>query len=472
MKNIRYYLMSAVMLGLSVPAMAQNDSKAAIDQVNKILTSTASADEKAEQVKTIFKANKKNAEVLVGIGRAYLDVKDTLNANKYVQLAMQRDRKYAPAYVLAGDIEVIKDNGGQASSWYEQAIYFDPKNPEGYRKYAQINSKVSPSAAVAKLEELRQQRPDYPVDLISADIYYRANNLTKAIEYFGKVQLNDMKDDQLVSYALCNFLKGDFEKSLAISQFGNNKFARNAALNRLSFFNLTNLKRYPEAIQFADRLWNASDSTKITSSDFLYKGYAYQGNKQYQEAIDAFNESLKLNENNESDRNDALKNIANAYTELGNIEKAVETYDTYMKGLKNITALDYNTLANMYRTDADKKTGAAKTAALEKAISVFNELAEKFPSVADFAMYQNAHIGYEIDPETKLGTAKPFYEKLITIIKGHETPGDKDNERFIEAYRYLGYYYTLKNNKAQAKTYWGKVLEIDPNNETAKQALK
>ena len=30
----------------------------------------------------------------------------------------------------------------------------------------------------------------------------------------------------------------------------------------------------------------------------------------------------------------------------------------------------------------------------------------------------------------------------------------------------------LKNNKAQAKTYWGKVLEIDPNNETAKQALK
>ena len=32
----------------------------------------------------------------------------------------------------------------------------------------------------------------------------------------------------------------------------------------------------------------------------------------------------------------ALKNIANAYTELGNIEKAVETYDIYMKGLKNV----------------------------------------------------------------------------------------------------------------------------------------
>ena len=59
MKNIRYYLMSAVMLGLTVPAMAQNDSKAAIDQVNKILTSTASADEKAEQVKTIFKLTRR-----------------------------------------------------------------------------------------------------------------------------------------------------------------------------------------------------------------------------------------------------------------------------------------------------------------------------------------------------------------------------------------------------------------------------
>ncbi|MBF1577329.1 MAG: hypothetical protein HXO17_11215, partial [Prevotella shahii] len=40
-----------------------------------------------------------------------------------------------------------------------------------------------------------------------------------------------------------------------------------------------------------------------------------------------------------------------------------------------------------------------------------------------------------------------------------------------EAYRYLGYYYLVKNDKAMADGYWKKVLEIDPENETAKQAL-
>ena len=54
----------------------------------------------------------------------------------------------------------------------------------------------------------------------------------------------------------------------------------------------------------------------------------------------------------------------------------------------------------------------------------------------------------------------------------NKTDRDKaDNARLTEAYRYLGYYYLVKNDKAMADGYWKKVLEIDPENETAKQAL-
>ena len=98
-------------------------------------------------------------------------------------------------------------------------------------------------------------------------------------------------------------------------------------------------------------------------------------------------------------------------------------------------------------------------------------MAEKFPSAADFATYQRAHIGFALDPETKTGAAKPHYEKLIEIIKGHTEKGNRDDERLIEAYRYLGYYYMLKNDNATAKGYWEKVLELDPENTVAKQAL-
>ena len=469
MRVIKYLMIGAFMMGFAVPTIAQNDDKATIDQVNKIIK--AKAPDAANQIKEIYKKNKKNPAVLTAIGRAYLDVKDTANASKYVQFAMEKSKQYGPAYILAGDIEVIKDNGGAASAWYEQAIYFDPKNPEGYRKYAQINSKTSPSASVAKLEELRRQRPDYPVDVISAQIYDKAGNIKKAIEYYAKVDKNQMEDADLVSYSLDHFLLGEFDKSLELAQFGNQKFPRNPALNRLSFFNLTNLKRYSEALTYADKLFNQSDSTKITESDYLYYGYAYLGNKEYQKAIDMFNQSLANNDGNANDKSDALKNIATAYSELGDIDKAADTFDQYLKSLKTINATDYNELARMWMDQAEKSTGPAQKDAYAKADAVYADMAEKFPSAADFATYNRAHIGFALDPETKLGTAKPHYEKLIEIIKGHTEKGDYDDNRLVEAYQYLGYFYTLKKDAAKANTYWNAILEIDPENATAKAAL-
>ena len=469
MRVIKYLMIGAFMLGFAVPTIAQNEDKATIDQVNKIIKSKSP--DAANQIKEIYKKNKKNPAVLTAIGRAYLDVKDTANASKFIQFAMEKGKQYGPAYILAGDLEVIKDNGGAASAWYEQATYFDPKNPEGYRKYAQINSKTSPSASVAKLEELRRQRPDYPVDVISAQIYDKAGNIKKAIEYYAKVDRSKLEDNDLVSYALDHFLLGEFDKSLELSQYGNQKFPRNPALNRLSFFNLTNLKKYPEALSYADKLFNQSDSTKITQSDYLYYGYAYMGNKEYQKAIDMFNQSLANNENNASDKSDALKNIASCYSEMGDINKAAETFDQYLKSLKTINATDYNELAKMWMNQAERTTGDAQKEAYAKADAVYADMAEKFPNAADFATYYRAHIGFALDPETKLGTAKPHYEKLIEIIKSHTEKGDYDDNRLIEAYQYLGYYYTLQKDKAKANSYWNAILEIDPENATAKAAL-
>ena len=82
-----------------------------------------------------------------------------------------------------------------------------------------------------------------------------------------------------------------------------------------------------------------------------------------------------------------------------------------------------------------------------------------------------ARINSNLDPETKEGLAKPFYEAIVNSL-ANKTDRDKaDNARLTEAYRYLGYYYLVKNDKAMADGYWKKVLEIDPENETAKQAL-
>lgn len=466
MKSIKYLMMGVVLAGATTTVYAQEDNKAVVARVSEIIKAKGADTE--SQVKEIFKANKKNPEVLVGIGRAYLDVKDTINAAKYAQLAIDRDKSYGASYILMGDVEVAKDNGGAASSWFEQATYFDPKNPEGYRRYAQINCKTSPTAAVAKLEELCAHCPDYPVDIISAEIYDKAGNLSKAIEYFNKVDKNKMEDYQLVTFALDYFLQGEFDKSLEVAQFGVNKFPKNAALNRIAFYDLTNLKRFDEALKYADALFNKSENTKISASDYLYYGHAYLGKKDYSNAIGMFKKVLENNTDNESDRADALSNISTAYEEQGDYDNAAKNYAEYLKTLKAPTAANFAGLASIYVKKAQETKGDEQRAAYEKAAQTYKELGEKYPAAADFATLWQARINSNLDPDMKTFQAKPFYETLANTLQAKTDRDESDNARLLEAYRYLAFYYTKKNDKANYQAYWQKVYDMDPTDANAK----
>ena len=168
-----------------------------------------------------------------------------------------------------------------------------------------------------------------------------------------------------------------------------------------------------------------------------------------------------------------MKNIAEAYKKKGDYTNAIGIYEKYLDNLKQKTANDINTLATMYMAEASDSTTAEdkKKIYYTKADSIYAEMADKMPSVADFATLQRAHIGYALDPETKDGLAKPHYEKLIELILAKPTKEETDNERLIESYRYMGYYFMLKEDKANSIMYWNKILEIDPDNEMAKQAL-
>ena len=123
---------------------------------------------------------------------AYLAIKDTLNSKKYGEMAVKVNKKYGDGWILLGDIEALKDDGGAAAQQYQQAIYFDPQNPQGYIKYAWVYRGRSPQQAVEQLEQLRTIKPDYPVDAEAGHIYYLANNREKAKEYYSKVDPNKL----------------------------------------------------------------------------------------------------------------------------------------------------------------------------------------------------------------------------------------------------------------------------------------
>lgn len=470
MKTIKYLLFGTVLMGLSTPAMAQEDNKAKIDEVTKIIKNKSADTD--EQVKAIYKKNKKNAEVLLGIARAYYDAKDTANARVYTEFALKADKKYAPCYILLGDLAALSDDGGNAATQYEQAIYFDPKDPIAYYKYASVYRKISPSGAVAKLEELRQYRSDIDVDALKGRVYYKSNEFDKAIECYSKANMNNMEESDVTSYAMSLWFTQKYQKSLEIVQLGLKKNPRDAAYNRLAFFNCTDLEDYDNALKYADALFNKSDSAKFSYFDYTYYGNALSGAKQHEQAIEMYKKALEQEIDDKSKRAGVIKQLSEGYKQNDDYVNAIKTYDEFLKFIGQPSANDIVGLAQLYTQYANTLEGDARQDTFKKAESVYSDLESKFPDAAEYAIFMKARINSYMDPETKDGLAKPHYEKLAEIISPRAEKSSADKARLVECYRYLGYYSLLQNDKATADTYWNKILEIDPENETAKQALE
>ena len=469
MKTIKCLLIGVLATAMSTPSMAQ-DNKTTIDAISKVIKANPEAAK--DQVKDVYKKNKKNAEVLVGIGRAYFEAKDTANAKIYANYAIKANKNYGAGYILLGDIEVVKDDGGAAAGWYQQAIYFDPKNPDGYFKYANIYRGRSPEEAVSKLNELRAQRPDIAVDALAARILYSSNRLEQSLDYYDKVtDKSKLEDLDITNYATEAWMLQKREKSLEMARYGLSKNARKAAWNRLVFYNLTDMGQTEEALKYADALFNASDSAKISGFDYTYYGTALKNAKQYDKAIEMLKKALAENKDNADLLNSNKKSLSDAYLAMEDFDNATLYYEEYLKNVQKTTASDMAGLATIYTNMAAKLTGDQKIDALKKADAVYAQLGEKFPENIDFANFMRARVNSNLDPETKEGLAKPFYEAIVHSLAGKSDRDRADNARLSEAYRYLGYYYLLKDDKATADGYWNKVLEIDPNNATAKQAL-
>ena len=438
--------------------MAQ-DVKSQVDAITKVIVENKSNPSAyKDQVKDFVKEYKKNAEALSGLGRAFMEIKDTASAREYANMAIERgkdDKGKALASILLGDLSALASNeGGGAASYYNQAII----------KYASVYRKVDPEGAVAKLEDLRKVDPTYPVDAEAAHFYYGANKLDKAVEYYGKVDLNQLKENYLTEYATAELLLANSKKSLEVSLFGVNKNPRSAAMNRITFYNYTDLKDYKNALKFADALFNNSDSAKISARDYQYYGYALMGDSAYDRAIEEFKKALDMN----AELNDVRKQLSDAYIAKKDFVNGLAYYDEYLSKIEKPSVPDLDGLAQLYMQQAAgiETLNEEKVNAFKKADEIYGRIATDSPSNKLYATLMRARINSQLDPESTQGFAKPYYEEYAKLAEAENNP-----KLLIEPYLYLGYYYIVKEDNATAKSYFEKVAAIDPQNATAAQAL-
>lgn len=467
MKAIKYLFLGALTLSFSAPVAAQEESP--VEAVKALIESNAPDAEK--QIKSIYKKYKKSPEVVVGIGRAYYEAKDTANARIYGEYGAKMN--YGPAYILLGDITALSDDGGGAAKMYDQAIYFDPKNPDAYYKYASVYRKVSPAGAAAKLEELRSQRPDLPVDALKGRILYLANEFEDAITAFEKADRSKMEERDLRSFAMAYYLTGKHQPSFEIAEYALTKSPRDAGFNRLAFFTSTDLKNYEKALDYADRLFNKSDSAKFTYFDYSYYGNALNGAKRHDEAIAAYKKALEQEFDSNDKRAGVIKQLADAYKGVDDYENAVKFYDQYLKEVSKASLNDYADLGRLYVQYADKLEGDDKMEKLKKADEIYADLAAKNEDAKEYSLFWRGRVNTMMDPESKDGLAKPYYEELANTINAKAEKDKADQARLIESCRYLiNFYINVASDTPKAKEYAQMLLSVDPENEIGKMVME
>ncbi len=455
MKAIKYLCSVALVLGLSAPVMAQEtDYGTALEPISKALKANPSFDAVKGLVKDYQKNYKKDPAALVSLGNTFLSAKLYDQANAMADLALKRDKNYGDAFILKGDIEAMKDEGGDAAMWYNQCMQLDPKNPTGYLRYASVYRKRAPEEAAKALDQLRTILPDYPVDAEAGHSFYVAEKYDKAWESYSKSNMDKLDEYKLSEYAIAGYVLSKFDDSYKVASFGAKKFPKNITLNRVALWNAVDLKKYPEAIEYAKAVL-ACDGDKSTR-DYMYYGNALLASQQWQDAITQFEAALKLDPNNA----EPLEKLSEAYTGLGQEDKALDYSEQYMSKAKNISVSDYARLAGIYTQKGN----------YDKAISVYESIAQKFPSVAGWAYLLAGSTAAKADKtEAK---SVPYYEKIVSLLE-NKADRDADETGYLKsAYQNLGYYYWgTKNDLEAAKPYYEKLYKLDPNDKGAKAAL-
>ena len=467
---VRKHFFSMMALVSVLVTYAQGQGKSWDNQVLQAAALIKGNPEAAEDAfETLLKGdNKKNVALLVDIGEAYLKEGDTETAQEYADRAKKVDSKCADAYVLSGDVAIAQKDVNRASSEYNQAIFFDENCCEAYLKYADVYQWVNPQLSIEMLERLEEKIPDDArVDRLLGEIYYGMGEYGKAIEAYDEymeTSAPEVKD--YTRYATLLYLNKEFEASLQSVNKGLKINADNPVLKRLLMYDQYELGNYNAGLAGAIAFFSDTDSAEWVYLDHVYYGRLLKQNQQYNDALAQFEKALAL----DKAQTRIYQDISSVYEAKRDYPQAIDAFRTYMEAEQDAADMGkiflYGRLNYYAATDSVWKDSQAVF--LSEADIAFARVMEYAPENY-LGFFWRARTNSLKDPETTEGLAKPYYEASLAIL---EQKPEISVPLVVECLSYLGYYYFVKEDYPKSKEFWARILEIEPDNETAKAALE
>lgn len=396
--------------------------------LNKIAQAYISSDKKnlEEAFKLLNQAMKidpKNVDSQLLMGDAYLEQNDGSNAVKYYNKAIELDKTSSKGHVRIGKLWVRAKNYKEALTSFGKAIEMEPNFAPAYRERAELYFKIGKfSEAVADYEKYLQLNPDLGARVRYAEFLFLAKQYNKSIEEIEKVQKID------------------------------STFVR---LYRIKAYSQFETKDYKNGIENMTKFLGKAEQkgSKILASDYEYLGKLQAETGQDSVGVLSILKAIQM---------DTAR--CDLYGEIGEIQMKKKKYTDAAMNIekkvacgKDVNINDYNRLGKAYYL----------TKEYVKADSAFAKVVKMQPTLP-IGYFWRARANSGLDPDSKQGLAKPYYEMHISKA----TDIEKNKKDLVEAYSYLGFYYLQAKDYNCAKSAWMKVKELEPANDKAKAALE
>jgi tetratricopeptide (TPR) repeat protein len=437
--------------------------KVALIQNKKVI-----ADENFAKAQTFLPAKKvksaltkpDQAALLVRLAEAYVTVnsKDSALVLGFLRRAESLDPKNPELYLVRGDYWINTfNNGSRAAENYKRSQDFSPNSTRARVRLGQLYTRInSYQDALSYYQEALAIDPSFaPAYLEMGFLYAKTNQKEKSKENFKKY-LDLSSSNIAAKRRYANMLiqtedyKGAIEQIHQIMALDSTTFND---LNRALAYSYFEEKEYPQAKYYMGKFVRNAPVEKITSKDYAYAGRILIKSGQDSLGVLSLTKAFELDTTNI----DLLTEIAALYTKAKKPQNAGDTYKLKIQHT-NGSVNDYYKMGRAY-FDAKNWVEADSAFAKVNRMSVDFEPAYLF----------RARVYANLDPDTKTGIAKPFYEKLVEKASADSVKYSKD---ILEAYNFLGYYYLVNKKYCESLEYWDKILAIDPANENANSAIK
>lgn len=436
------------------------DPKDALNYAGKAqLSMMEAAPEKAKLDidKALSMTKSKNVAVLQAVARAYMvDPKKANDAIAVLTTAKSKDDHDAETMILLGDAYLQLNDGGKAVTSYESAAALDAKSALAHYKVGRVYLRSRNfDAATEAFNKALAVDPNYALAYKEeGELFYQLKKSEDAVKAYEKfLSLTESPEKYQSRIAFYYLGAQNFSKANTIFDQLMAKDSSSAYIYKYAAVTKFQLKDFPAAQKTFDKYFTIVKPEAIEVGDLNYYGEVLLALKQDSLAMISFNKSLEKDPKQPK----LYQLMADSYYAQKKFPEAINSYKKLFTYKKPASA-DYYTLGRAYYFSEK----------FPQADSTFATLTELQPTMTVGPFWQ-ARSKAAQDSTSENGLAKPYYEKLVE--KASAAP-EKNKTELVESYLYLGYYNYLKGQNSSAKTFYDKVLAIDPNNEKAKVAIK